>query len=150
MKIKSNFTAAILLGLLFVPPAVFSQAILGQEEANKKLVLDFFRVVFEARNAEAAKDYLAEEYIQHNPLVATGRAGFMKYFKEKWKAPKPAQTELQDPPETIVAEGDLVVTMWKLKRPEPLDKSKTYNAFWFDMFRVKDGKLVEHWDNAAK
>jgi predicted SnoaL-like aldol condensation-catalyzing enzyme len=57
---------------------------------------------------------------------------------------------LRNPPATVIAEDDLVMVMWKVKRPEPLDKSKTYEAFWFDMFRVKNSKLVEHWDNAAK
>ena len=40
--------------------------------------------------------------------------------------------------------------MWKVKKPEPSNPAKTYDSFWFDMFRVKDGKLVEHWDNATK
>src|SRR5437762_105398 len=42
-------------------------------EADKKLVRDFFRVVFEARNPEAAVDFLSEGYVQHNPTVPTGR-----------------------------------------------------------------------------
>ncbi len=121
-----------------------------REDANKKLVLDFFRVVFEAQNAEAAKQYLSPGYAQHNPLVATGRDGFMNYFSAKWKTPKAVKPELSDPPETVIAEDDLVTLMWKVERPEPKDKSKTYESFWFDMFRVKDGVIVEHWDNALK
>lgn len=118
--------------------------------ANKRLVLDFFRIVFEAHNVEAAKNYLSEDYVQHNPLVATGLDGFMNYFRAKWTAPKPVNAELGNPPARIVSEGDLVTVMWKIKKTEPKDKSKSYDAFWFDMFRVKDGKLVEHWDNATK
>jgi len=118
-------------------------------EANKKVVLDFFRVVFEAENTDAAKDYLAEDYIQHNPKVPTGREGFVNYFKPKFKA-KPVQPELKEPPDVVIAEGDLVTMMWKVKTPEPTDKSKTYDKYWFDMFRVKDGKLAEHWDCATK
>ena len=40
--------------------------------------------------------------------------------------------------------------VWKRNLPEPTDKAKSYEAFWFDVKRVKDGKLVEHWDNATK
>ena len=53
-------------------------------------------------------------------------------------------------PAEVAAEGDLVTLMWRVPRPEPKDKSKTYDSYWFDMFRIKDGKLVEHWDNALK
>ena len=120
-----------------------------QLEANKKLVLDFFRVVFEAENTDAAKDYLTEGYIQHNPKVPTGRQGFIDYFKPKFK-PKPVQSELKEPPDVVTAEADLVTVMWKIKTPEPVDKSKTYDKYWFDMFRIKDGKITEHWDCATK
>lgn len=121
-----------------------------QGEANKKLVLDFFRVVFEAQNVAAADAYLAPEYAQHNPLVATGRDGFVAFFSAKWKKAKPVEAALRNPPVMVMAEDDLVMLMWKVNKPEPSDKSKTYESFWFDVFRVKDGRLVEHWDNAVK
>lgn len=122
----------------------------GSLEANKRLVLDFWRVVIEAQNVAAARDFLAPEYVQHNPLVGTGLAGFVRYFGSRWKRPKPAEAELRKRPIAVVAEGDLVTLIWKVPRPEPSDKSKTYDSFWFDAFRVRDGKLVEHWDNALK
>ena len=147
MKLRLSLLAfSILLGVC-LPPANAEDAKL---EANKKAVLDFFRVVFEAENADAANQYLAPDYLQHNPLVATGRDGFINYFKPKWKQPKPVKAKLEDPPVEVIAEGDLVTLMWKTKKPDPQDKSKTYDAYWFDMFRVKDGKLVEHWDCATK
>jgi len=30
------------------------------------------------------------------------------------------------------------------------DKSKTYDRYTFDTFRIKDKKIVEHWDGATK
>ena len=41
--------------------------------ANKRLVYDFWREVFEAGHVELAPKYMTETYIQHNPLVASGR-----------------------------------------------------------------------------
>ena len=142
--------AAMLFVLLAAAPNAFPQNAPSAVEANKKLVLDFFRVVFDAQNVAAADDFLAPDYVQHNPLVATGRDGFVKYFRGKWKEPRPVQAALRNPPAEVVAEGDFVMVMWKANRPEPKDKSRTYESFWFDLFRVKDGKLAEHWDNALK
>jgi predicted SnoaL-like aldol condensation-catalyzing enzyme len=118
--------------------------------ANKKLVLDFFRVVFEAQNISAAKDYLREDYIQHNPKVPSGREGFVNYFGSKWKEPKAVKSELEDKPVDVIAEGNFVSLMWKYQKDEPNDKAKKYDAYWFDMFRIQDGKIAEHWDNALK
>jgi predicted SnoaL-like aldol condensation-catalyzing enzyme len=147
---KKPLLAFVALAALFCVRPVHAQPAAGSPEANKKLVLDFFHDVFEAQNIEAADRYLAQGYVQHNPLVASGRKGFKDYFGAKWKTHKPEKAELGDPPEAMIAEGDLVVVMWKVRRQEPMDKTKTYASFWFDMFRVKDGKLVEHWDNAKK
>ena len=44
--------------------------------ANKRLVYDFWREVFEGAHMEFADKYMAESYIQHNPNVPTGRAFF--------------------------------------------------------------------------
>jgi predicted SnoaL-like aldol condensation-catalyzing enzyme len=40
--------------------------------------------------------------------------------------------------------------MWKYQKEEPADKTKKYDAYWFDFFRIQDGKIAEHWDNALK
>ena len=32
--------------------------------------------------------------------------------------------------------------------PHPDDETKTYTTTWFDMFRLEDGKITEHWDSA--
>jgi predicted SnoaL-like aldol condensation-catalyzing enzyme len=143
-------TIFLIAALAIQPMLAAAQPLAGGTEANKKLALDFFRVVFEAENIAAAKNYLPENYIQHNPRVAGGLKGFVDYFGPKWKTPKPVKPELSEPPASVVAEGDLVTIMWKTQRPEPKDKTKTYDAFWFDMFRVENGKLAEHWDNAVK
>jgi len=151
MRTSSVKATLITLSALLVSTGTAAQAKEDPTlEANKKLVLDFFRVVFEAENVDAAKDFLKEDYIQHNPKVPTGRDGFVKYFKAKWKAAKPVKPELLDKPVEVVAEGSLVSLMWKYQKEEAGDKTKKYDAYWFDMFRIQDGKIAEHWDNALK
>lgn len=50
----------------------------------------------------------------------------------------------------MLVDGDLVQLVIRRPRPEPADATKTYNSHWFDLFRVRDGKIVEHWDPALK
>jgi predicted SnoaL-like aldol condensation-catalyzing enzyme len=117
--------------------------------ANKRLVYDFWREVFEGGHMELAEKYLAEGYIQHNPNVATGRAGFVEAFS-KWVKPKPIEPRVKAPLVAITAEGDLVILSFVREATDPKDPSKKYTTTWFDMFRIEAGKIAEHWDPAPK
>ena len=117
--------------------------------ANKRLVYDFWREVFEAGHMDLANKYLAESYIQHNPNVPTGRAAFVAFFS-KFAKPKPIQPAIKAPLVSIVAEGDLVVLSFVADRKDPKDPTKKYTTTWFDMFRVEKGKIAEHWDPDTK
>lgn len=117
--------------------------------ANKKLVYDCWRELLEAGHLELADKYLAENYIQHNPNVPTGRKGFVDFFS-KFAKPQPIVDTIKAPVVAMVAEGDLVVISFASKLPEPSDSTKTYTNTWFDMFRIENGKLAEHWDGAQK
>ncbi len=120
-------------------------------ERNKKVVLEFYRLVFEAKNLKAAPDFIVEDYIQHNPRVAGGLKGFNEFFSKIWTEPVPVAATLRSPPDIIMAEGDLVTLVFKRMRPEPSDPAKQYPTYWFDTYRInKDGKIVEHWDAATK
>ncbi len=117
--------------------------------ANKRLVYDFWREVFEGGHLELADKYLAESYIQHNPNVPTGRAGFVSFFSQFAKA-KPIEPRIKAPLVAIVAEGDLVSLSFVKEAADPKDAAKKYTTTWFDMFRVEGGKIAEHWDPATK
>lgn len=117
--------------------------------ANKRLVYDFWREVFEAGHMELAPRYMAESYIQHNPNVATGRAAFIDFFSKLAKA-KPIEPRIKAPLVSIVAEGDLVVLSFVRETVDPKDTAKKYTTTWFDMFRIEAGKIAEHWDPAQK
>lgn len=117
--------------------------------ANKKLVYDFWREVFEAGHLELAPQYMTETYIQHNPTVATGRKAFVDFFGQ-FKKPQPIADKVNAPLVSITAEGDLVTLAFVSERKDPKDPTKTYTTTWFDMFRIENGKIAEHWDPMAK
>ena len=117
--------------------------------ANKRLVYDFWREVFEAGHMDLAPKYMAEGYIQHNPMVPTGRAAFVEFFSKIAK-PRPIADKVAAPLVAILADGDLVVLAFVREAPDPQDSAKKYTTTWFDMFRVEGGKIAEHWDPATK
>lgn len=117
--------------------------------ANKRLVYDLWREVLEAQHLELADKYLAESYMQHNPNVPTGRAGFVQFFG-KFAKPQPIEAKIKGPLVGIVAEGDYVVLSFVREAADPADAAKKYTTTHFDMFRIENGKVAEHWDSAAK
>ena len=117
--------------------------------ANKRLVYDFWREILEGGHLELIDKYMAESYIQHNPAVGTGRAAFVELFTKLLK-PKPISATIQGPLVSLVAEGDRVIISFVQEVPDPKNPGKTYTTTWFDMFRIENGKLAEHWDPSPK
>jgi predicted SnoaL-like aldol condensation-catalyzing enzyme len=91
----------------------------------------------------------AENYIQHNPNVATGRRALAEQIARNVKR-QAAQAQIKAPVVAIVAEGNLVVVSLVSELPDPADSSKKYTTTWFDMFRIENGKIAEHWDSAVR
>jgi predicted SnoaL-like aldol condensation-catalyzing enzyme len=115
--------------------------------ANKKLVYDWWREVLAAGHVESADKYMHADYIQHNPAVATGAAAFKGFFGSR--PPREIKPTI-DNLVSIVAEGDMVVFSFKREMAETQDPTRKYTTTWFDMMRVKDGKVAEHWDYGTK
>ena len=116
---------------------------------NKKIVYDFWREVLEAGHLELAEKYMTETYIQHNPNVPTGRQGFIDFFS-KFRKPQPIVDTIKGPLIAILAEGDRVLLVFKRQLPDPKDSTKSYITTGFEMLRIENGKVAEHWDEALK
>lgn len=116
---------------------------------NKRLVYDMWREFLEAGHLDKAEKYLAEDYMQHNPLAATGRKAVVEFFS-RFSTPKEIVDSIKTSVVSIVAEKDLVVISFARELPDPQDKTKKYTTTWFDMFRIENGKIAEHWDCATK
>ena len=105
---------------------------------NKQLVLDFIDMaVHKRRPRDAFMAYASPQYRQHNQTIGEGRSCVVAFFEAMNKFGS-SHYEVRH----MVEEGDRVVTFAYL-RASPNGKPISLLA---DMFRIADGKLVEHWD----
>ena len=136
-----------------VPPVVSQDhaALLASPDprlaANKRLVYDMYRIVLQAGRADRAYEFIAEDYIQHNPNAAQGLAGLVDYVRSS-RPEREIKDALDLPLITLLAEGDYVMTSFV--RPEKDADGATYYSTWFDLFRIENGKIAEHWDPMLK
>jgi len=115
--------------------------------ANKKLVFDMYRTIIQAGRTETAEQFFTPGYIQHNPNVVSGRDALVKYIKQTRPA-REVKPLLDFPLISLVAEGDMVVVAIVSWQDD--DEGKRYANTHFDMFRIENGKIAEHWDHVAK
>lgn len=113
---------------------------------NKRLVFDMWRHIVNAGQVERADAMLAPGYIQHSPVISTGREAFKAVFGT---VPRKAAPETVSPPlVTIIAEGDLVIMALREELPAGPGMG-TYTTTHFNMFRVAGGRLAEHWHSVG-
>ena len=130
-----------------MPPKVASDhaALLASPDprlaANKRLVYDMYRIVLQAGLWRRAGEFIAEGYIQHNPMAGQGLAGVQEYIRNT-RPERPIEDKLELPLIHLMAEGDYVTTAFV--RPEKEATGETYHSTWFDL------KIVEHWDPMLK
>ena len=133
------FSVVLILGVA-PRPASADEALTAQ---NKEIVRNFYTTVLIGRNVDAAPKFLRPDYIQHNPQVPTGLKGFMDAFRERFAQPLPAdyKRELLN----VVGDNDIVVVYVRQTWTSSKD-GQHHQAYGFDMFRVQDGMIAEHWD----
>lgn len=117
-----------------------------QLHANKQVVYHIIKDLLEANHWELADQYIAEDYIQHNPNAQNGREAVVHFFTEVLGLePTPIPEKLGLPVSEVMAEGDLVTVIYPRHVEGP---NGSYTTAWFDTWRIRDGKAVEHWDPA--
>jgi predicted SnoaL-like aldol condensation-catalyzing enzyme len=162
MKALASVLAALLLPLASVtvlaesinPPtaAQISPAMTPQERANLDMVLEWWRIVIQGGHMDLTANYQAEDYIQHNPNLPTGRAAFVNYFQNVIGV-KPAETIpawLNPAPVVAAAKGDFVMLIFEREAPHPTEPGKTYFSNSFEILRIENGKIQEHWDSVKR
>jgi predicted SnoaL-like aldol condensation-catalyzing enzyme len=149
------YVAALLSGSavaqLPVETAKDQPALLDSDDAslaaNKRLVFDFWRVVRQAHQVDRAAEYLADDYVGHDPNAPASRAELIALLGQS--PPTPVEPTIDDLV-SIVAERDLVVLAFRRELLDLENEGQTYTTTGFEQFRVANGKIVEHWSYGTK
>ncbi|WP_457649189.1 nuclear transport factor 2 family protein [Profundibacter sp.] len=129
MKLSIPLTAAAVAAILTGS---------ANAETPANIARDMMQAVFSTFDAETAQNLLAKDYIQHNPAVPTGRApiiGFIPALKE---------SGITLTTHRILSDGHFVVMHNSYDNAQLLGADKLVG---FDVFRIENGKVAEHWDN---
>ena len=117
-------------------------------ENNKSIFLRLFEEVMKG-NLAIADELIAEDYAQHSVFgIPNGREGFKQFFMAFAAAVPDAQFVIED----VIVEGDKVVTRLTVNGTQTgalqgiPPTGKKFSMKGIDIFRVVDGKVVEHWD----
>ncbi len=103
-------------------------------KTNKEIVAAFHQQVFINGDLSNIDQFVKEDYIQHNPQVENGRAGFVKFLHTL------LQQKITYDTKNISADGDMVYVFYKTTDDQG-QQTKTC-----DIYRLENGQLAEHWD----
>ena len=106
-------------------------------EANKILIKNMLDDVFFGKAPNKITDYIStEKYDQHNPHVKDGLAGLGEALKSLAEAKMPMIYEKNH---MILGQGNFVLSVSE-------GKFMNKHVSFYDLFRIENGKVVEHWD----
>jgi predicted SnoaL-like aldol condensation-catalyzing enzyme len=100
--------------------------------ANKALVVKAITELFTGGDASAIDRYWSDPYINHNPQTPNGKDGMRAFLAAA--GPLTYQVGM------VAAAGDIVMVHGRYQRPD------STAVIAVDMFRITDGRIVEHWD----
>ncbi len=102
-------------------------------QRNRALVLEAMTSLFQRHDASAVDRLYTDDYIQHNPKIPQGQVALRGIVET-------LSPSVHYEPGLIVAEGDLVAIHGRIRGWADMPQVVV------DIFRVRGGKLAEHWD----
>jgi predicted SnoaL-like aldol condensation-catalyzing enzyme len=138
---EGNMRRAVLIIAITIALCAIGQQVYAggspQEEMNKKTVVALYEKAINQKDFEAAAQYLGPRYTQHNPMAADGPEGlkaFLQFAKEKLPTFK---ADIK----RVFADGDYVIL-----HVHTTAKEGDRGSAVIDIFKLENGKVVEHWD----
>src|SRR5512143_621519 len=132
---KRTMATAVLVGLVILAfPATGAET---QQVRNKRIVVEFYEKAINQKDFEAAAKYIGPRYTQHNPLAADGPAGLQAYLRYLRATYPNSHSEIK----RVFADGDYVILHVHAVRVPG-----TRGSAIVDIFKLENGKVVEHWD----
>lgn len=111
----------------------------AKTEANRALVGDFAHKVLVGGQLEHLETYVAKGLIQHHPELADGTQPLREYLQAtRVDVPLVSYQRVH----RVLAEGNFVLCA------NEGNKDGVHSGI-YDLFRVADGKIVEHWNSVA-
>ena len=114
-----------------------------QEAENVKVVVDFFQHLMNEHDFEyILKTYASGSYIQHNraiPNEIEGQVGYVKIMVKRFP-------DYSFDVKKIFADGNYVILHSHATMKAKHRGNETKGFIITDTFKLKDGKLAEHWD----
>jgi steroid delta-isomerase-like uncharacterized protein len=113
--------------------------------ANKDLVRQLVEHLNEDR-LDRLDDVVATDYLQDNPSVPGGREGLKALFARLRSAFPDLSISIED----LIEEGDAVVAVTRMRGthrgdlPGVAATDRAVDVSSMDLYRVRDGKIVEH------
>ena len=107
------------------------------EEANKKLVLEFYQSLYGDKDSNAIDKYIADDIKQHNPILKDGKEWLKNSLRPFLENPNIEKVKVEIP--QVAADGDLV---WLLVKDVAPNKKVFARV---NIFRIANGKVVEAW-----
>ena len=138
IRLSVAAVAVAVLALATTVTGVSADQMAAKPSSPKAVVDDFQQMAFfDHKPVEAVLKYVSPNVIEHDPTTANGREGILAYFKKRdW-----SKSEMQDKIYREIAQGDMVVVHHHI-----VDHPGERGMAAIDIFRVKDGLIVEHWD----
>lgn len=134
--------------ILFSPLLFTLTAHAAEKADNLALISAFADQVFVNKDLSQLEKFMKENYIQHNPAVDQGIAGFKAFFSEWFSASPDFSYTLKN----IIANEEFVWVYGSYSGTHANDwlgLPASHRAYQFDavdIFRIEEGKLAEHWD----
>lgn len=112
-------------------------AVAAESERNRAIVRDFARLFYDVKDVRRAfESYVAADYVQHNPGLPDGRDAAIGPLSQMFSNPG-----FRPEVKKLVVDGEFAVIHLRVTSP-----SAPRGASVVDMYRLRDGKIVEHWD----